>query len=114
MEPTDAQAHVAGGVLDWRGVGLCVRLRWPIWLRHGAWHNSPSFCMAGCREVAWKHLCRPASLAANRHRGVCAHGLFLAFLCWVADLAIRRFVSDEATVRLTGFALQLVDFNNST
>ena len=43
-----------------------------------------------------------------------AHGLFLAFLCWVADLAIRRFVSDEATVRLTGFALQFVDFNNST
>ena len=24
-----------------------------------------------------------------------ANGLFLAFLCWVADLAIRRFVSDE-------------------
>jgi hypothetical protein len=34
-----------------------------------------------------------------------AHGLFLAFLCWVADLAIRRFVSDEATVRLNGLAL---------
>jgi phosphoglycerol transferase MdoB-like AlkP superfamily enzyme len=39
-----------------------------------------------------------------------AHGLFLAFLCWVADLAIRRFVSDEATVRLTGFALLVTLF----
>jgi hypothetical protein len=39
-----------------------------------------------------------------------ANGLFLAFLCWVADLAIRRFVSDEATVRLTGFALLVTLF----
>jgi hypothetical protein len=33
-----------------------------------------------------------------------AHGLLLCFLCWVIDRVIRRFVADEATVRLLGFA----------
>src|SRR5260370_37175799 len=103
---------MACGVFKWRGVGLCVRLGWPIWLWHGAWHNSPSFCMACCREVAWKL----GSIFADQHHwppiviAAFAHGLFLAFLCWVADLAIRRFVSDEATVRRTGFALLVTLF----
>src|SRR5260370_40736230 len=91
---------MACGVSNWRGVGLCVRLGWPIWVRHGAWHNSPSFCMACCREVAWKHLCRPASLAANRHRGVLRTAFSWLFCAGVADLASRRFVSDGPTDRL--------------
>jgi hypothetical protein len=33
-----------------------------------------------------------------------AHGLLLCFLCWVIDRVIRRFVAEEATVRLLGFA----------
>jgi hypothetical protein len=34
-----------------------------------------------------------------------AHGLLLCSLCVVIDRAIRRFVANEATVRLLGFAL---------
>jgi hypothetical protein len=52
-----------------------------------------------------------ASIFADQHHSppiaiaAFAHGFFLAFLCWAADLAIRRLVSDEAMVRRTGFAL---------